>query len=42
MLSGTHDTILNLWLFKSDTFAELLLVIIWPNDTLNLKMDDSY
>ena len=42
MLSDTHYTKLNVWLFKNDKFAVLLLVIMSPNDILHLKMEDPY
>ena len=42
MLPDTHYTILNVWLFKNNKFAVLLLVIMSPNDILDLKMKDPY
>ena len=41
MLSDTHYTVLNVWLFKNDKFAVLVLVIVSSNDILYLKMEDA-
>jgi len=42
MVSGTHYTISNVWLFKNDKFAVLLLGIMLPNGIMHLKMEDLY
>jgi len=42
MLPDTHYTILNVWLFKNDKLAILLLVITSPNGILHLKMEDPW
>ena len=42
MLSDTHYTIPNVWLFKNDKFVVLLALIMLPNDILLLKMEDLY
>ena len=42
MLSDTHYTILNVWLFKNDKFTVLLQCLTSSNDILHLKMEDPY
>ena len=41
-MSDTYYTIINAWLFKNDKFAVILLVIMWPNDILHIKMENPF
>ena len=42
MISDTHYTIINVWLFKDDKFAVLQVIIMSPNNILHLKMGDHH
>ena len=42
MLSDTFYTMLNVWLFKNEKSAVLLLIIMSLNGILHLKMENLY